>query len=167
MHLTRALACLVACLPAALGLASCGGTRQPASHGAAPSASSAPLAFNPSSGSPLDATFTVGPCTVSLSASPGSTYLFAPSERDRAVEPLRAAITSCWQRPGGVQGTVFVSAQIDAAGQVLEPISSPGGAVPTDASVCLTDRLGKLKLPAPSAPAASLLVLVESSCAAN
>lgn len=163
MQTQRALSCLVACLPIAW-VASCGPSRQPPAHATAPSASSAPLSFSPSSGSPLDATFAVGACTVSLGASPGSTYAFAASERDKAVEPLRAAIVACWQRPAPVQGTVYLSAQLDASGQLSDPVASPGGAVPTDAAVCLTDRLSKLKLPAPSTAPASLLVLLESSC---
>ena len=147
------------------GVASCGGRQPHATNPLAAASASASLSFSPSSGSsPLDAEFAAGACTVNMGASPGSTYQFAPTERQNAVDALRGVVLACLQRPTGVQGTVYLSAQVDATGQVTEPVASPGGALASDAATCLSDRLARLRLPAPTAAPASLLVLVVSAC---
>jgi hypothetical protein len=166
MHDPRVLVGLTGAVALSIAtFAACSGRQQqPTNLSAAPSASSS-LSFSPSSGSsPLDAEFTAGACTLSMGASPGSTYQIAPADRQKAVDGLRSAIQPCFQRPAGTQGTVYLSAQIDASGQLTEPVASPGGALATDAALCLGDRLGKLRLPAPTTAPASLLVLVVSAC---
>jgi hypothetical protein len=100
-----------------------------------------------------------------MSASTGSAYQFAIAERQRAVEALRSAILACFQRPTGAQGTAFVSAQVDASGQLADPVVSPGGALATDVAVCLADRMSKVRLPAPTSAPSGLLLLITSTCA--
>jgi hypothetical protein len=150
---------------AGLLLASCSGqpAKAPAST-AAPAASSAPLVFAPSGFTPLEATFQAGACTVGLSASPGSSYEIAAPQAGAAIEALKAAVSACWQRGTGTQGTVYLSAQVDGQGRVSDAVPSPGGALATEVAACVADGVMKLKLPAPAAPPANLLVLVRSEC---
>lgn len=142
-----------------------GGTRPASSTAPARSASSAPLAFSPSTAlSPVDLEFKAGACAITVNASPGSSYVPAQSERERAVESLRAGLAGCFQRTTGVQGTLYVSADIDATGQLTSVVPTPGGAIATDVATCVGNQLGKVRLPAPAQSPATLLVLVVSSC---
>lgn len=147
-------------------LAACSSGPKPASPPRpAGSASSAPMTFSPSSAlSPFDAEFKAGACSITLNASPGSTYVPAETDRDRAVEMLRSSLTSCYQRTAGVQGTLYVSADVDQAGQLVSVIPTPGGAIATDVATCVGSQLSKVRLPPPARGPAALLVLVVSSC---
>lgn len=147
----------------------CSGSGKPAvsspSTTSSSSASAAPMAFAPSGSLfALDAHFKSGPCSVTLSASPGSTYEPAAADRDRAIQSLRECLASCFQRTAGMQGTLYVSSRVDAAGKLSDSVPTPGGAIASDLATCVGGKLDTLTLPDPARGPSDLLVLVVSSC---
>jgi len=147
-------------------ICACSGGPKPATRTApAASSSAAPMVFDPSSAlSPFDMELKAGACSITINASPGSTYVPSEAERDRAVESLKAGLTPCFQRTAGVQGTLYVSANVDQSGQLSSIVPTPGGAIATDVATCVGTQMGKVRLPAPVRAPAALLVLVVSSC---
>lgn len=122
------------------------------------------MVFSPSSAlSPFDSEFRSGACSITLNASPGSTYVPA-ADRDRAVESLKTALSSCFQRTVGVQGTLYLSADVAQDGQLSSVVPTPGGAIATDVATCVGTQLSKVRLPAPAHGPAALLLLAVSSC---
>ena len=114
--------------------------------------------------SPFDTELKAGACTITLNASPGSTYVPAEADRARALELLQGPVTSCFQRSAGVQGTLYLSADVDSGGQLSSVVPTPDDALATDVAMCVGTQLSKIRLPAPAKGPANLLVLVVSSC---
>lgn len=123
------------------------------------------MVFNPSSAlSPFDTELKAGACSITVNASPGSTYMPAESERARAVQSLRTGLSGCFERTVGVQGTLYLSADVDQGGQLSSVVPTPGGAIATDVATCVGNQLSKVRLPPPAHAPAALLVLLVSSC---
>jgi hypothetical protein len=143
----------------------CGGQRgSNVSHPSGPSSASA--RFEPGPGpTPIDVSFRVGSCTVTVRGSPGSTYRFASAKADAVHEALRDGIRRCLQAEDGGHGTAHLQGRVDANGRLQNVTVSPGGALSTAMTGCLRDSLDGVVLAAPRQPPSDMLVFMVSSCA--